>query len=276
MATIVPEGVSLTQNDTDVPDLDKVRQFEQLGFRAWPAAQIINQGSWAIQHTPYYPSKRGNSVNPLDPFDDQDLMLRIDACESHFQAYGQKAVFRLTPLAPVHLASLLKQRGYQALGGSAVLACDLAKSAVLRDNQPRLSLQKVLFRDGQEIGYSRISAAFHQRPEPLIEGLAQILCSIKPEKFITAAFKGAEPAATMLCVSEDGFTGLLDLCIAQALRRRGYARALVINAMYEALERGNHTFWLQVERDNIAALALYHSLGFKPVYDYIYYCSESL
>lgn len=252
--------------------MSQIRQFEELGFRAWPAAQITRAGSWVVQLTPYYPSKRGNSVNLLDPADDADLEQRVEACEAIFAAGGQQAVFRLTPLAPPALAPHLTIRGYKPLGGSAVMACDLRESAVLRNQIGRLPLRKVVFREGQEIGYSRISADFHDRPEPLVEGLAELLRSIKPQKFAIAGFSGAEPAATMLCVSENSYTGLLDLCIGEHFRRRGFAKALVVHEMREALQRGDHTFWLQVETANTAARALYQSLGFEAVYEYIYYC----
>lgn len=252
--------------------MTEIRQFEELGFRAWPAAQVTRFGDWAVQLTPYYPSKRGNSVNLLDPSDDADLAQRVEACEAFFADQGKQPVFRLTPLAPPALADHLTARGYVPYGGSSVMACDLRDNAVLKDPQPRLPLRLVHFREGQEIGYSRISGDFHNRPEPQVVGLAQVLSSIQQQKFIIAGFSGAEPAATLLCVSENGYTGLLDLCIGEAFRRRGFARALVLNEMAQALSRGDHCFWLQVETANHAARALYQGLGFSAVYDYIYYC----
>ena len=252
--------------------MSEIRQFEELGFHAWPAAQVTHFGSWAVQLTPYYPSKRGNSVNLLDPSDDADIEQRVEACEALFVAQSKQPVFRLTPLAPPALADYLSARGYTPSGGSSVMACDLRDNAVLKIRQPRLPLRLVHFRDGQESGYSRISADFHNRSEPLVEGLAEVLRSIKPQKFIIAGFAGAEPAATLLCVSEDGYTGLLDLCIGEAFRRRGFAKALVLNEMGQALSRGDHKFWLQVESANTAARALYQGLDFSTVYDYIYYC----
>ncbi|HWD12334.1 MAG TPA: GNAT family N-acetyltransferase [Pseudochrobactrum sp.] len=252
--------------------MSEIRQFEELGFHAWPAAQVTHFGSWAVQLTPYYPSKRGNSVNLLDPSDDTDLEQRVEACEALFIAQSKQPVFRLTPLAPPALADYLIARGYTSSGASSVMTCDLRDNTALKIRQPRLPLRLVHFREGQESGYSRISADFHNRPEPLVEGLAEVLRSIKPQKFIIAGFAGAEPAATLLCVSEDGYTGLLDLYIGEAFRRRGFAKALVLNEMGQALSRGDHKFWLQVESANAAARALYQGLGFSTVYDYIYYC----
>ncbi|MCF7646293.1 GNAT family N-acetyltransferase [Bacillus subtilis] len=252
--------------------MSEIRQYEELGFHAWPAAQVTPLGDWIVQLTPYYPSKRGNSVNVLDPSDDADLAQRVEACEALFTAQGKQPVFRLTPLAPPALADYLTARGYTPAGGSSVMACDLRENAFLKVPQPRLPLRLVHFREDQEIGYSRISGDFHNRPAPQIEGLAEVLRSIKQQKYVIAGFSGAEPAATLLCVSENGYTGLLDLCIGEAFRRRGFAKALVLNEMAQALSRGDHRFWLQVETANHAARALYQGLGFSTVYDYIYYC----
>ncbi len=252
--------------------MSEIRHYEELGFHAWPAAQVTHLGDWAVQLTPYYPSKRGNSVNVLDPSDDADLAQRVEACEALFTAQGKQPVFRLTPLAPPALADYLTARGYTTAGGSSVMACDLRENAFLKVPQPRLPLRLVHFREGQEIGYSRISGDFHNRPAPQIEGLAEVLRSIKQQKYVIAGFSGAEPAATLLCVSENGYTGLLDLCIGETFRRRGFAKALVLNEMAQALSRGDHRFWLQVETANHAARALYQGLGFSTVYDYIYYC----
>lgn len=248
-----------------------IRQLEEFGFRAWPAAQVTDLGSWAVRQTPYYPSKRGNSVNPLDPSDDADLAQRVAACEALFKAQAKQPVFRLTPLAPHGLVQYLVQQGYQPSGASSVMTCDLRENAALSPAQPRLPLRLVQFRDGQEIGYSRISAQFHDRPEALVEGLAEVLRTIKAQKSVLAAFAGAEPAATLLAVHDGGSTGLLDLCLAEKFRRRGYATALVRHEMYQASQRGDYTMWLQVEADNKAAIALYQALGFVKSYDYIYY-----
>lgn len=252
--------------------ISKIRQFETLGFHAWPAAQVTQSGDWVVQLTPYYPSKRGNSVNLLDPADDADLAQRVEACEALFLAQGKQPVFRLTPLAPIALADFLIARGYTPSGGSSVMACDLCDNAAVKIPQPRLPLRLVHFREGQEIGYSRISGDFHNRSEPQVAGLAKVLSSIQQQRFIIAGFSGSEPAATMLCVSESGYTGLLDLCIGEGFRRRGFAKMLVLHEMAQALARGDHTFWLQVEHTNAPALALYQALGFNTVYDYIYYC----
>lgn len=57
--------------------LAQIRQIEAVGFRAWPAASVHYDGSWAIRMTACHPSKRLNSVNPLDPGDTDNMEQRV-------------------------------------------------------------------------------------------------------------------------------------------------------------------------------------------------------
>ena len=53
-------------------------------------------------------------------------------------------------------------------------------------------------------------------------------------------------------------------------RRQGHARRLVQSALKWARQRGARFAWLQVEADNVEALALYRALGFDEIYRYHY------
>ena len=57
--------------------LPSVRRFEAAGFRAWPAASVHYDGTWAIRLTAGHPAKRLNSINPLDPGDCDNLAERV-------------------------------------------------------------------------------------------------------------------------------------------------------------------------------------------------------
>jgi hypothetical protein len=76
-----------------------VRRYEAAGFRAWPAATVHYDGTWAIRLTAGLPAKRLNSINPLDPRDVDDLPERIMRAGRRFDAYGRPPMFRLSPLA---------------------------------------------------------------------------------------------------------------------------------------------------------------------------------
>jgi ribosomal protein S18 acetylase RimI-like enzyme len=56
--------------------------------------------------------------------------------------------------------------------------------------------------------------------------------------------------------------GLHGLEVDPAHRRRGLARAVLAELLEWGAEQGATTAWLHVETDNIAARALYESMGF--------------
>ncbi|MBM4219795.1 MAG: ribosomal-protein-alanine N-acetyltransferase [Gammaproteobacteria bacterium] len=62
-----------------------------------------------------------------------------------------------------------------------------------------------------------------------------------------------------------GEAHILNLCIADAWRRRGIGRALLLALLAHARDRGVRDAFLEVRRTNRAAIALYHAFGFECV-----------
>ena len=58
---------------------------------------------------------------------------------------------------------------------------------------------------------------------------------------------------------------LLNLAVHPDQRRRGIARSLLTAALDKARAQGTAVVWLEVRPSNAAALALYHSFGFKEI-----------
>ena len=62
-----------------------------------------------------------------------------------------------------------------------------------------------------------------------------------------------------------GEAHILNLCIADAWRRRGIGRGLLQALLVHARDRGVRDAFLEVRRTNRAAIALYHDFGFQCV-----------
>ncbi|MGB7241188.1 MAG: ribosomal protein S18-alanine N-acetyltransferase [Sulfitobacter sp.] len=58
---------------------------------------------------------------------------------------------------------------------------------------------------------------------------------------------------------------LLTLAVDPAVQRQGIARSLMVDWMAQAAQNGATSAFLEVAADNIAALSLYHSLGFQKI-----------
>ena len=117
MAIIAADGASAP--------LPLVRRLEAVGFRAWPAKSVSFDGSWQLRITPGHPSKRLNSLVPLDPFDSRDMASRLRAAEARFAGEGVRASVRQSPLCPPGLLETLAAEGWTRGSETLVMAADL-------------------------------------------------------------------------------------------------------------------------------------------------------
>jgi ribosomal-protein-alanine N-acetyltransferase len=62
-----------------------------------------------------------------------------------------------------------------------------------------------------------------------------------------------------------GEAHVLNLCIAERLRRQGVGQELLLSVLRHARDRGIRDAFLEVRRSNKGAIALYHELGFECV-----------
>lgn len=243
--------------------LTQVRQIEALGFRAWPASSVHYDGSWSIRITASHPSKRLNSVNPLDPGDTDNIKDRVAAASERFRAFGRESVFRLTPLAPTELEPFLERAGWNRFDESQVMIADLAdvNLADAIDLVPQTDI----------VRYIDASLQVQGKTAELKPGLIDVVRAIKPAKGLFLVDVDGVSAATAICVCDGGMAGLFSIGTAENQRRRGLGRAIVKSALKWAVAQGARKAWLQVETGNEGAIALYQSMGFNEAYRYAYW-----
>jgi ribosomal protein S18 acetylase RimI-like enzyme len=101
------------------------------------------------------------------------------------------------------------------------------------------------------------------------EHLASLLASAPAARYGTGV-QGNEAVATGRVSPRGTWAGLTHLDVAEESRRQGIGSALVGALARAASEAGALHLWLQVERDNAAARAMYSSLGFTTHHGYVY------
>ncbi|MBO6539627.1 MAG: GNAT family N-acetyltransferase [Rhizobiaceae bacterium] len=244
--------------------LGVVRRFEAAGFRAWPAASVHYDRTWIIRLTAGHPAKRLNSVNPLDPGDILDIDGRIERAARRFEAYGRPLVFRMSPLAGEGLTKRFDDDNWDRFSESLVMMMPLNVAAV-DEVVPLIPLKDV----GR---YISATIRTHERDASVRPGLTELVDSIEAETGLFAVDAGGEAVASALCVHDGQLAGLFEIATLAAERGKGHGRRIVLSAMRWARARGARIAWLQVEADNEAAIALYHSLGFTEAYRYHYRC----
>lgn len=240
-----------------------VRRLEALAFRAWPAASTFYDGSWLIRQTAGHPSKRLNSVNPLDPSDHQQIEERIERATRRFKSYNRPLVFRQSPLAPPQLDSFLDARGWVRFDDSIVLMADI-DTINLDDAVDMVPVQDTGL-------YVDAVVKINKRDADFKAGLTEVVTSIKPK---TGMFllknENGDAVSSALCVSDDEYAGLLYVGTHQQNRRAGHAHEILKSAILWARYNGSKKVWLQVEKSNTSARALYEKIGLKEIYRYSY------
>lgn len=243
-------------------DLALVRRLEAVGFRAWPAASVHYDGSWAVRLTAGHPSKRLNSVNPLDPADHRDIDLRIGRAAKRFQAYGRPLVFRLSPLAPLQLNAHFDAHGWRRFDETRVMVAKLGEID-LDSGIDQIPLQDV----GR---YVDASIAIRKEDRDRKAGLTEVVEAIRPPKGMFVIEDADGPVASALCVHDNDLAGLFDVAVRDDQQGKGYARSIVRAALRWAASQGANRAWLQVLSSNKPALNLYGRLGFETAYIYAY------
>jgi ribosomal protein S18 acetylase RimI-like enzyme len=239
-----------------------VRRFEAAGFRAWPAASVHYDGTWVVRLTAGHDAKRLNSVNPLDPRDVSDLENRVARAVRRFEGFGRPPTFRVSPLCADALTAHLDTLGWERHSESLVMA------AALTDDMVADALDQIPLRD---LGRFVTAAIGVRKASPATRpGLSEVISSIEPPAGLFAQEVGGKAAATGICVHDGDLAGLFELAVAAELRGRGHGRKLVLSALKWARNRDATVAWLQVDADNLPAIALYASLGFAEAYRYHY------
>lgn len=244
-------------------DLPSVRRLEAVGFRAWPATTVYYDGSWLIRLTAGHPSKRLNSINPLDPSDYRDIATRLQKASKRFAEHGRPLTVRQTPLTPPQMITHMDAEGWTVFGRSLVLALDLAE----RDFGE--GIDHLPIKDVRRFADARIRIG---KENPESKGaLVDVISAIKPESGLFL-FEDREtgPTAVSLVVHDNDLAGIMQFAVAEAVRREGLGDALLDASLRWARLRGAKKAWLQVEADNEAAIALYRKAGFAEIYRYLY------
>jgi ribosomal protein S18 acetylase RimI-like enzyme len=249
------------------PNLPLVRRLEAVGFRAWPAADIRYDGSWQLRMTAGHPSRRANSLVPLDPRDIRDIAGRLSQARDMFAKAGRRFAIKETPLCPPQLVALLEQQGFKPEGETSVQTANIAGMDLGngQDHLPSHDIERF------------VEACLAVEPDKGAsrDALVRLFSAIEPEAGLFFIEDEAEgPRAVALCIHDNDLAGIQQVAVAKHLRRQGLATEILSSALLWAKLRGARQAWLQVEAANEPAKALYRGFGFKEAYRYRYWAKD--
>jgi GNAT superfamily N-acetyltransferase len=245
---------------------EMIRFIESLAANAWRPAVEQHLDGWRLRVTGGS-SSRVNSVWPNHLSGNLSLEERFVLVEDFYRRHGQPACFHMnSAVLPENLLVELHSRGYQDLKPTVVKIAPV-EVVLAKSIAPKLPVtQSEKFNEEWFHTYTSASE-YHIKSLPIRHG---ILSRIGPEANFLLLKKNNKPVAVGLGVVERGWLGVFCVVTYKSHRRQNFASQVMHSLTSWGIEAGARQIYLQVMENNPPALALYHKLGFRKLYDYWY------
>ncbi|NIJ13166.1 GNAT superfamily N-acetyltransferase [Saccharomonospora amisosensis] len=240
--------------------------LQERAARALPAEHVERLGGWWLRHAPGCAWWVG-TVLPHGIADGPgELAARVTEVERYYADRGAQARFQITArAAPEGLDELLAERGYRRHGLMSLRAartCRVLERA--ESGSPCLRLEERPTRAWFETWH----AVSGTDPDP--RGEWELLRRALALSAYACVLAGGEVVAVGRAVVDTGWAGVFGMATRARARGRGAARGVLAALARWAEANGADHMYLQVERDNAAAVRLYEGMGFGEVSGYHY------
>ncbi len=245
--------------------LNEARRLEAVSFTGWPCLRLVHDGSWLIRFAGGY-TKRANSVNFLDPLDEENAPGRIDEAVRLYHRQAIEPVIRITPLTPASVSRELDRRGWERFDRSHAMAGPLLPIVEAAAAADVFDEATCVPRDWFD-ALSRLNALDARQQSVLLKMLNAVTGD---RAFISLTVKGVRHGAVALAVRQGTIVSIYEVFVAPELRQLGAGRRLIETCMGWGRAGGAQMISLNVQADNAAAIKLYRSCGLERRYDYYY------
>ncbi len=242
---------------------DPVETVELCAYDAWPPEEVEPLAGWRLRAMRGV-TRRANSVWTFEATGDVSIDQRVDQAEVWYASRRLAPTFQVTDRArPEGLDGALAQRGYAI---DAPVSIQVAAAADVRVALPAGDAGVTRSCPDEWFEISAHRGRFAKVSE-IYRGLLQ---RIGPAARFALARVDGQPAAVGLGVVAGERMGIFSMLTLPSGRRRGAGRAVLAALAATAQEEGIEALYLQVERDNAAAIALYADASFRELYGYHY------
>ncbi|MFD0772857.1 GNAT family N-acetyltransferase [Streptomonospora algeriensis] len=260
----------------DAGDPAAVKALQERAARAQPAEHVEVAGGWRLRHAPDCAWWLGAALphGPAEPKGVSGLEHRLARAEDFYTRRGAAALLQISPGAcPEELDTVLAERGYGRRGS---LSLQAALSSAVRGHAPATGPLRVRVDDRPTPAWFDAWTAVHGRTADGAGPEKAMLARVRNRSAYARAFLGDTAVAVGRAAADTGWTGIFSMATLPEARGSGAARSVLAALAKWAQEQGTGRMYLQVERENAAALRLYQGVGFTEVCGYHYRASQYL
>lgn len=236
---------------TDLPDTERLYAVIE---KTWPPAKVAQEGPWVIRD-----GQGGGKRVSAATSTTAEAIERLNQAESAMVALGQPCLFMLRS-GDQALDAALEEAGYEIIDPVNLYACPVAQLTTVVpprvtafDIWEPLSIQEEIWAEGG-IGPDRID----------------VMRRVKGPKTSLFGRENNRAAATGFVAIHDGVAMIHALEVQADHRRCGMGRHLTHHAAHWATKKGANYLSVLCTKANLAANALYTSLGMTHVGEYHY------
>jgi GNAT superfamily N-acetyltransferase len=240
-----------------------VLALEEVAVAGWPAPETRWLGRWLLRAAGGF-TGRANSVLPLGA-PDRPLADALAAVRSWYAERGLPARVVIPTPAREALDAALAARGWTDYNHVQVLTADVGIALAGLPERPDLPPVAV-----EDTPADDWVSAYHYRGGGGLPPVGRAILTGARQPGFAVVRSGDAVLAIARASVDDGWVGVTAVEVDQVHRRRGLGRHVMRALLEWAAERGATDAYLQVARENAAALALYDRLGFAPHHRYHY------
>jgi len=245
-------------------DIKLIKLIEELAANSWPAHIQQTLGAWRLRANMNV-TRRANSVYTNGSFPEHGEWLEV--VEDFYRRQLLSPCFCISEASPTELEGILDSRGYRKIFGcyAMVSSCNKVLERTVESDRFICELAEEASREWI-YDFMRLEGY----PSDRYQGYDHIFSAIAPKKAFVSLCDQGKLIALGTVVVERGWAGLSNIVVDAEHRGKGAATALLRSLVNWSLSHGADQLYLQVLKDNTPALALYHKLGFTPLFEYHY------